>query len=330
MLDSFAADQALVLDDDPRIVSALVSRLVELGVWTIGIDEAFGGGGADHGTTAVAFERLGRHWPALGWASGQAHAALGVLAGDGRFAGLVDEVSRGEAAIGVVVDGSAHVRAGWENGEYVGEVDRVDVAAEEPHLLVLTAPDSAVLVRPDGLTFRAVRSTGLDGGLTRSVGIRATGGAVERITGVEVTAARARMWRAAAAVAAGIAVTAADEARAYATERHQFGGPLTAIPTVRQALLAQASRAAGAWQAAVSATDDFSSFHAARAACDAAVAVAAEALQSHGGYGYLTEYPAERRLRDAISLRAVADLQTAAVDTALALVGLPGSPVGRR
>ena len=35
------------------------------------------------------------------------------------------------------------------------------------------------------------------------------------------------------------------------------------------------------------------------ACCDAAMAVATDAVQVHGGYGYLKEYPVERMFRDA-------------------------------
>jgi acyl-CoA dehydrogenase len=34
-------------------------------------------------------------------------------------------------------------------------------------------------------------------------------------------------------------------------------------------------------------------------ACDVALHVADECVQIHGGYGYVTEFPAERALRDA-------------------------------
>jgi alkylation response protein AidB-like acyl-CoA dehydrogenase len=44
----------------------------------------------------------------------------------------------------------------------------------------------------------------------------------------------------------------------------------------------------------------------ARAAAAAAVRAADCAVQLHGGYGYVSDHPAERLLRDAISLRALA------------------------
>jgi alkylation response protein AidB-like acyl-CoA dehydrogenase len=36
------------------------------------------------------------------------------------------------------------------------------------------------------------------------------------------------------------------------------------------------------------------------------VRVADDGVQLHGGYGYVDDYPAERLLRDAVSLRALA------------------------
>jgi alkylation response protein AidB-like acyl-CoA dehydrogenase len=323
MLDALAADRAVVLTDDARVVGGLVVELAELGVWTLGTAEAHGGGGADRATTAVALERLGRSWPALGWAAVQAHAAVDVLGGDDRFMDLIAAVHRGATAVAVVDAASAHVHLSRVGEVVTGSVDRVDVAAEAPHLLVLTGEDTALLVAPDALTPNPLRRIGLGGAFTRSLEVEAGAGAVVEVTGVDVAAVRRRLRFCTAAVAAGIAGAATDAATTYAADRHQFGGPLTALPTVRQSLLGQATRTAAALALAVAATDDdVQSAAAAREACDGAIDVAAAALQSHGGYGYLTEYPAERYLRDAVSLRAAADIQGTAVAAAGALVGL--------
>jgi alkylation response protein AidB-like acyl-CoA dehydrogenase len=323
MLDDFTADHDVVLTDDPDVVARVTAELVELGVWTLGTAEEHGGGGADRATTAIALERLGRSWPALGWASAQAHAAVDVLACDERFAGLVARVQSGTAAVAVVDAGSAHVRLAWTGAGLSGSVDRVDAAAEAPYLLVLADEDSALLIDPAALTPRPLRRTGLGGAFTRSVRVEASAAAVAELTGVDVAAARVRLRLGAAAVAAGIAAAAADAAAAYSAGRRQFGDALIAIPTVRQSLLTQASRSAVALAAAMAVADDpVRSLAAAREACDGAIEVAAAALQSHGGYGYLVEYAAERHLRDAVSLRAAADVQGAAVTTARTLVGL--------
>ncbi|GAA0688400.1 hypothetical protein GCM10009548_69910 [Streptomyces malaysiensis subsp. malaysiensis] len=128
----------------------------------------------------------------------------------------------------------------------------------------------------------------------------------------------------AAAVAAGIASGAVAEAVTYAAGRHQFGGPITALPTVRAWLFDQTARAAAL--SAVLAADTRDTFAAAAAltcACDAAVDVAAAAPQVHGGYGHLKEYPAEHHVRDAVSLRAAVDAAGIAVSEAARLVGMP-------
>lgn len=323
MLDDFAADHDIVLTDDPDIVGRLTAELVELGVWTLGSAEEHGGGGADRATTAVALERLGRHWPALAWASVQAHAAIDVLAHDERCADLIGRVHAGTAAVAVIDAASAQVRLAWSGARPHGSVDRIDPAAEMPYLLVLADEDTAVLAPPEALAFIPVRRTGLGGALTRSVRVEGNGAGVIELTGVDVPAAQVRLRLGAAAIAAGIATAAAEAAAAYSAGRRQFGDALTALPTVRQSLLAQASRGAVALAAAMAVADDpVRSLAAAREACDGAIDVAAAALQSHGGYGYLVEYPAERYLRDAVSLRAAADIQGAAITTARTLVGL--------
>ncbi|MEZ7005924.1 acyl-CoA dehydrogenase family protein [Streptomyces sp. AD55] len=331
VLDDFATGREAALADDPDVVARLVRGLVALGVWTLGTPEEHGGGGADRATTALVLERLGRRWPALGWACAQAHAAVGVLAPDERCAGLTGRVHAGTAAVAVVDAGSAHVRLAWSGDTLTGTVDRVDAAAEAPYLLVLAGEDHAYLADPSACTARPVRRTGLGGALTRSLEVEASGAALLELTGVDAAAARVRLRLGAAAVAAGLAAVAAATATAYAAERRQFGAALTALPTVRQSLLDQTTRGAVALAAALAVADDpVRSLAAARAACDGAIDVAAAALQAHGGYGYLAEYPAERYLRDAVSLRAAADVQGAAVAAARTLVGLGPAPSPRK
>ena len=322
MLDSFVAAHNPVLEDDPASVAALVTELAELGIWTVGTAESAGGGGAGRELSVVALERLGRAWPALGWASVQAHAAVDALAGDDRFADLVTRIHAGAAAVAVVDASSAHVRLAWNGDTLTGAIDRVDAAAENPHVLVLIDDAAAVLVEPTATTATPLRRTGLGGAFTRSLEVQATGDDVHELT-VAVASAQARLRIGAAAVAAGIAGAAADDAADYASGRRQFGAALTAIPTVRQSLLGQATRSAIALGAVLAVADDaVQTLAIVREACDGAIDVAAAALQSHGGYGYLTEYSAERRLRDAVSLRAAVDTQGGAVTVARTLVGL--------
>ena len=325
MLDALASDRDVVLEDDARETAvALITALGELGVWTIGTTEVSGGGGADHAMTTVALERLGRYWPALGWASTQAHAAVDVLAGVPGFEDLVARLHTGAAAVAVVEGASTHVRLVWNGDDLHGTVDRVDPASPAPYLLVLGDDDTACLVTPSGFAAQPLRRTGLGGALTRSLSVEAGVDTVHRMSEVDVRSARVRLRVGAAAVACGIAGAAMTDALNYSAGRRQFGDALTALPTVRQSLLDQASRTAASLRAAQASTsDEVQAWAVLREACDGAVEVAAGALQSHGGYGYLTEYPAERRLRDAISLRAAADVPGGAVEAARTLVDLP-------
>jgi alkylation response protein AidB-like acyl-CoA dehydrogenase len=320
MLDAFVADHDLVLGDDPVTVAGLVAELAGLGLWTLGTAESAGGGGADRLTTVVALERLGRSWPALGWAAVQAHAAVDMLAGVAGEPGLVDLVHGGEAMVAVVDTVGAHVRLTRAGDTLTGTVDRVDAASETPYLLVLDGDETAALVKPAALMARPVARTGLGGALTRSLEVEADD--VCWIDGADLASVRVRLRLGVAAVAAGIAGAAADAAAEYAAGRVQFGAPLTALPMVRQSLLAQASAVTTMLAAAVATPDDPGAALAAqREACDGAIDVCAAALQSHGGYGYLVEYGAERRLRDAVSLRAATDVQGAVVAAARSLAG---------
>jgi alkylation response protein AidB-like acyl-CoA dehydrogenase len=321
VLDEFIDAHEPTLTDDVTAVTALVRELAGLGIWTLGTAETAGGGGADRTLTTVAFERLGRAWPALGWAAVQAHTAIDVLAGDDRFAVLVTALHVGNAAVAVADAQSLHVRLQRDGAAITGTVDRVDAAAEEPHLLVLFDGGTAALIEPAALTRDPVHRTGLGGALTRSLDIDAR--AAHVVDGVDVDAARVRLRLGAAAVAAGIAGAAADAAVSYAAERRQFGDTLTAIPTVRKSLMEQTSRAVLILGAVLGAAEDpIQAAAVALHALDGAIDVAADALQSHGGYGYLVEYDAERRLRDAVSLRAAADVRGQATTTARTLVGV--------
>ncbi len=111
-----------------------------------------------------------------------------------------------------------------------------------------------------------------------------------------------------AAHALGIASGALDEAVHYTTGREQFGQAIARFQMVRcivadMAIKVEAARAtlyravqmyeSGDPQAKLQASI-------AKVLCsDAAMAVTTDAVQLHGGYGYLEDYPVERMMRDA-------------------------------
>ena len=106
----------------------------------------------------------------------------------------------------------------------------------------------------------------------------------------------------------GAAQGALGHAQRYMHERQQFGRPLASFQALQFKLADMATELVTARQMvrlAASKLDaaapDASTYcaMAKRFATDAGFAVVNEALQLHGGYGYIREYPLERLLRDA-------------------------------
>lgn len=327
LVDDLAAGRLTrVGDDRPEDVDAARAAVAEHGLWTLGADEAGGGGGADAPTTLLALARLAGSWPALAWASVQAHAAALVLPAAGATgADLLQQVHDGAPVAVCALDPDEGVTLA--GGRVTGTLDRLDPAGRHPHLVLLLDTDTAVVLPagdvPAGV---AVRRTGLDGALTVSCRLDAEVRPDAVVRGPQVQAARTFLAAGAAALAAGIAETAAQAALAYSAERVQFGAPLTALPTVRAALSAQASTARTLLGAALAAPLDQPETVAGALApaLDAAIDVAAAAVQSHGGYGYMVEYRVEGLLRDLVSLRAASRAAEAARWAGDRLVGQAG------
>jgi alkylation response protein AidB-like acyl-CoA dehydrogenase len=110
-----------------------------------------------------------------------------------------------------------------------------------------------------------------------------------------------------AAGCVGIAQGCLDACVAYAKERRQFGKPIAGFQLVQELLadIAVETQAARllTWQAA--ALSDAGSKHTVESsvakyfASEVSVRAANAAVQIHGGYGYVDEYPVGKYLRDA-------------------------------
>ena len=110
------------------------------------------------------------------------------------------------------------------------------------------------------------------------------------------------------AQAVGIAQGAIDAASTYVAERRQFDKPVGAFQGVQFMLADMATETTAARQlvylAAAKADrgDDDLTLHSSMAklkAGDVAMRVTVDAVQLHGGYGYTTDFPVERYMRDA-------------------------------
>ncbi|HXF96834.1 MAG TPA: acyl-CoA dehydrogenase [Gemmatimonadales bacterium] len=110
-----------------------------------------------------------------------------------------------------------------------------------------------------------------------------------------------------AALSLGIAEGALEECLGYTTQRKQFGRPIASFQGVHFALADMATEIEAAWHLV---------YHAAWLkqnglpykreaamaklyASELCMRVTTKAVQLHGGYGYTTEYPVERMMRDA-------------------------------
>jgi alkylation response protein AidB-like acyl-CoA dehydrogenase len=109
-----------------------------------------------------------------------------------------------------------------------------------------------------------------------------------------------------AALAVGLAQGAYEAARTYASTRHQFGRPIGAFQSIRAKLVDAAThihaarlltyRAASLKDAGHRTTHE--SAMAKLYSSEAAVRVSEDAVQIHGGYGFVKDYPAEKYFRD--------------------------------
>ncbi|MDG4834318.1 acyl-CoA dehydrogenase family protein [Solwaraspora sp. WMMD1047] len=254
----------------------MVDALGRAGLLDVGIAEEHGGQGGGLPAALVVVERLARVCPTAAMVVVHTHAAARI--------GQTAEPPRSLAFGSAAPDGGA-------------AVTRVDLGLPVEAVHIWDGGNRAALVARDAIVVtEAPGRTGLPGlgAATASVA-----GPVDwRPAAGEV----GRWWRwGIAAAALGAAAGAAAHARSYGAQRHQFGGPLTALPAYAARLDALA--ASLATMARVVADPDAPEL-ARRRVLDDAVAVTLAAVQLYGGYGYLREYGVEGLARDAISLRA--------------------------
>jgi alkylation response protein AidB-like acyl-CoA dehydrogenase len=109
-----------------------------------------------------------------------------------------------------------------------------------------------------------------------------------------------------AALAVGIAQACLDHSLKYAKERHQFGKPLSDFQAIQWKLADMATdvNAArmltykAAWEKQQGKDVNLIAAEAKYFASEAAVRAANEAVQIHGGYGFIKEFPVEKLYRD--------------------------------
>jgi alkylation response protein AidB-like acyl-CoA dehydrogenase len=280
-------------------------QAVEMGIPTIGLPEAAGGGGGSVLDQVVALEACAHELvpgPLLGVA-----VAASLL---GETEGVAEAIGEG-AVVGLALDPA--LQTVWD-------------VPNATHFLVPNADDDWFVVPAEGLTTTA--AIGLD--LSRRFGtveVDLAGPGVIALDWLEGQLVRRAVVTFAAAEAAGIARWALRTAVDYANVREQFGQKIGAFQSIKHlcAEMLETAEAvtAAAWDVASIAFayddggDDQWAFAAdvALVTCfDGAVDNAKSCIQVLGGIGFTHEHDAHLYLRRALSLRSLVESSDVAAE----------------
>ncbi|MEV6579187.1 acyl-CoA dehydrogenase family protein [Streptomyces sp. NPDC051582] len=332
------APYAAEWDRAESVDRAIVKKLGDLGFLGLTVPEEYGGSGGDHLAYVLVTEELGRGDSAVrgivsvslglvaktvaAWGTEEQKRAWLPRLCSGRALGCfgLTEPGTGSDAGSLttraVREGDAYVVSGSKmfitNGTWADVVLLFARTNDEPGHRGI----SAFLVPADtpGLTRREIHGKlGLRGQATAELvldGVRVPASAMLGPEGKGFSVAMSALAKGRMSVAAGcvgIAQAALDAAVSYAAQREQFGKPIAHHQLVQE-LIADISVDVDAarlltWRVAdlVDRGQPFAteSSTAKLFASEAAVRAASNALQVHGGYGYIDEYPAGKLLRDA-------------------------------
>lgn len=325
--------------EDP---AAFYAELGTLGLSGLPFDPEFGGGGAPYRTYLMVIEELARAWVALAIGLGVHTLACdgiqrfgsramkdellpAMLAGERFGAYALSEASSGSDAASLRTKAVAHGDRYFLNGQKQfctrgGEADHVLVMArtggEGPGGI------SAFIVDKGAKGFRGTKAENKMGWrssptwelllqdcevpVTRLVG---TEGAGFKIALAALDAGRLGI----AACSTGLAQAALEASVKFAKEREQFGSRIAdfqGIEFMLSDMATQIEAGRALYRHAASLKDaglDYSKEASmAKLFCsDTAMRVTTDAVQVHGGYGYVEEYPVERYMREAKALQIV-------------------------
>jgi isovaleryl-CoA dehydrogenase len=326
------------MDRDDQFPREVFARLGEHGLLAPTLPPELGGLGLSYRAQALILEEIARESPALALSVG-AHSNLfadnvarngtpeqrrrflpAIATGREVGALALTEPEAGSDAV------SIRTRAERRGSEYVlnGTKQFITNGPVASALVVYakTAPErgprgiSAFLVRSDRAGFSVSRSLdkmGMRGSPTGELAFRDVRVPVEDRLGEENEGVRIMMGglnveRAVlAAIPVGILVEVLDRSVAYARQRTQFGQPIGRFELVQAKLANMYTDLAAARLLLLNALDEVVREPTRRAASAAALTFASEAstraaleaVQIHGGYGYMRDLPLERLARDA-------------------------------
>jgi alkylation response protein AidB-like acyl-CoA dehydrogenase len=329
---------AAEIDAEARFPAESAKKAAALGLFGVGFPEQYGGSGGGAIEKAIVNEELSRVCAgtntAIGVSMGLAGPPLYKYGNEEQRRRFVIPIARGEklACFAMTEPGAGSDMAALEttaiqhNNGYIlnGTKTFISQGSVAEIILVFATIDKSL--RHRGITAFIVEkgTPGFSvGRLEKKMGIRASPTAelifedclvpAENRLGNEGQGFRIALdtidacRTSVAGQAVGIAQGAFDKALAYAKERKQFGQPIANFQAIQWMLADMATRIDAArlltYCAAYHQDKGLpfikESCMAKLFAAEAAMFVTTKAIQIHGGYGYIKDYPVERYFRDA-------------------------------
>lgn len=332
------APGAMERDKTKQFPTEIFKKLGDLGMLGLPFPEEFGGAGADTVSFAIVTEELSRACASTG-ITYSAHISLGgapinlfgteeqkkkyltpICTGESLGAFGLTEPNAGSDA------GGTQTTAKEEDGEYIINGSKCFITnASYANQLALTAITgynngakeiSAIIVPTDASGFSVIdnyEKMGLNASNTTELVMENVRVPVDNLLGKKgegfkqflITLDGGRIGIGAMAV--GVAQAAYEKALQYAQERHQFGKSLSKFQAIQFKLADMAMKIELARNMVYKAAwlkDQGRPFSKEASMCklyasEISMQVADQAVQIHGGYGYMREYEVERYMRDA-------------------------------
>ncbi len=329
---------AAEIDENERFPEENIKKMAKLGLLGITYPEEYGGSGMDTVSYAIAVEELSRVCASTGITLA-AHISLGIApihyfgseeqkkkympplcTGELLGAFGLTEPNAGSDAGGTettaVLDGDEWVLNGSKifctNGSYAGVIVATALTDKgkgtkgiSNFIIEKDAPGFSVGKKERKLGIRGSDTVMLQLSDCRIPKDNLLGNPGEGFKQFLITLDGGRI--SIGAMALGIAQGALEESLRYSRERYQFGKPISAFQAIQFKLADMATEIEAARHLV---------YHAAKLrdagknyirqssmaklfASEVSVRAASQAIQIHGGYGYIREYPVERMFRDA-------------------------------
>ncbi|ANU17021.1 acyl-CoA dehydrogenase [Planococcus maritimus] len=336
--DKVVAPGAVERDRTKEFPKQAFKQLSDMGMMGLPFDEAYGGAGADSTSFAIVTEELSRVCASTG-ITYSAHISLGgaplsLFGTDEQKQKYLTPICTGESfgAFGLTEPnagsdaGGTETRAVEDGDDWVINGSKVYItnASHAKHLAITAITGmndgkkeiSAIIVPTDAEGFTIIdnyEKMGLNASNTTELVLENVRVPKENLLGKRgegfkqflVTLDGGRIGIAAMAV--GIAQGAFNKALAYAKERKQFGKTLSEFQVTQFKLADMAMKIElarnmvykAAWLKDQGRPFTKEASMAKLYASEMAMEVADEAIQIHGGYGYMKEYEVERYMRDA-------------------------------